>query len=201
MPSSLVPCQELTLLSFPPAGLLLVVAVLLLSGASARSTYRTYSTSKFPSKPKLTFSKSKVVKKSVEPVVLSAQITLDQEPVLDEATPGGAAGSGTLLLDVEKGLVKFCVAYTGLSGDLMQMHFHNGTVGVNGPVIQTICGMPQPALVGPCKGTSGFISSTWKVSKEVVGLLLTESVYFNLHTELNAGGEIRGQIIPEVASF
>ena len=46
-------------------------------------------------------------------------------------------------------------------------------------------------LCGPCK--SGRTGTT-KISKAVVETLEKNGAYVNVHTAMNAGGEIRGQV-------
>jgi hypothetical protein len=128
-------------------------------------------------------------------VLLAATINRSQETeALAASTPDTALGAGVFLFDPNTNTLKFALAYSGLSGPALAAHFHNAPEGTSGPVMQTICGGPDE-LVGPCPTVnSGFLQGTWTVPADKVEALLNGQVYVNLHTALNPGGEIRGQI-------
>ena len=131
-------------------------------------------------------------------VVFSTTITATQEvPTPEAETPATAIGSGSLLYNADEGTLHFAFAYRGLSDAAVAAHFHNGAPGSTGPVVQTICGGPEPAIVGDCPGASGFLQGTWDVPQDMVDALMAGELYFNIHTPLNGPGEIRGQITPQ----
>lgn len=131
-------------------------------------------------------------------VVFSATITATQEiPTPEADTPATAIGSGSLLYNADEGTLQFAFAYRGLSDAAAAAHFHNGASGSTGPVVQTICGGPEPAIVGDCPGASGFLQGTWEIPEDMVEALMAGDLYFNIHTPLNGAGEIRGQITPQ----
>lgn len=132
---------------------------------------------------------------SSQPVVFTATINAAQEvPTPAAETPAGGIGSGSLIYNPSEGTLKFAFSYRGLSDAAAAAHFHNGAPGTAGPVIQTICGAPEPAIVGDCPGASGFLQGTWEVPQEQVEALMQGDLYFNIHTPLNQPGELRGQI-------
>jgi hypothetical protein len=91
--------------------------------------------------------------------------------------------------------VGFAFTYSGVSGPVSQAHFHRGASGEAGPVVQTICGEPAPALAGACpSGTSGTVAGVWRIPQAMLADWQAGRIYVNFHTALNAGGEIRGQI-------
>jgi hypothetical protein len=93
--------------------------------------------------------------------------------------------------------IAFAFTYGGMSGPVLSAHFHRGARGQAGPVIQTICGEPAPALIGACPtGNSGTIAGVWKIPLQVAVDLIAGRLYVNFHTRANQGGEIRGQITP-----
>nr|BBA84051.1 hypothetical protein [Chlamydomonas sp. W80] len=81
--------------------------------------------------------------------------------------------------------------------DIWGMHIHNGTMGMNGPIVIPIAGFMQP-------GTSmmQYISgdfSTYIMLKTadypwIPDFLGAGMGYFNIHSMANPGGEVRGQI-------
>ena len=135
---------------------------------------------------------------SSQPIVFTATINAAQEiPAPVDETPAGGIGSGSLIYNPSEGTLEFAFAYRGLSDAAAAAHFHNGAPGTTGPVVQTICGAPEPAIVGECPGTSGFLQGTWEVPEEMVDALMAGDLYFNIHTPLNGPGELRGQITPQ----
>lgn len=130
--------------------------------------------------------------------LLTATLTTAQEiPSPAAATPAPAAGAAVLLFDPATSTLNFTVAYKGLSGAATAAHFHNGATGAAGPVVQTICGAPGPALLSACPaGNVGFLTGTWTVPTSLVPALLAGGLYVNIHTGLNPAGEVRGQVTP-----
>ncbi|MDQ8158588.1 MAG: CHRD domain-containing protein [Gemmatimonadota bacterium] len=80
-------------------------------------------------------------------------------------------------------------------------HFHTGARGANGAVVSTL--VDPPTLVGAQNGRVGkqFITAS-NLSGALAGQPLTAlidqmragGIYVNLHTDANAGGELRGQV-------
>jgi hypothetical protein len=129
-------------------------------------------------------------------VVLTATLTTTQEVPTPTVTTT-VIGAGVFVFDPATNTLSFTVAYRGLSGAATAAHFHNGAAGAAGPVVQTICGAPPPALLGACPaGNSGLLTGTWTVPAPLVPALLAGGLYVNIHTGTNAAGEIRGQITP-----
>lgn len=62
-----------------------------------------------------------------------------------------ACGFGSFLFDPETRELEYAVAYSGLSGRPIMMHFHLGDSHIAGPVVQTIFG--QPDRIKPQLGT------------------------------------------------
>jgi hypothetical protein len=82
-------------------------------------------------------------------------------------------------------------------------HIHNAPAGANGPVVHFLDNVSS--WVGT---TSGTITGDWRWDDATNPLtdlrasdLLAGNMYFNIHTDLNRGGEIRGQIVPEPTSL
>lgn len=129
-------------------------------------------------------------------VVFTAVLTTTQEvPTPTVTTP--VIGAGVFFFDPATNTLSFTIVYRGLSGGATAAHFHSAAAGTTGPVSQTICGGPAPALLGACPaGSSGLLTGTWTVPTTLVTTLLAGGLYVNIHTAANAAGEIRGQINP-----
>ncbi|MBI5740790.1 MAG: CHRD domain-containing protein [Nitrospirae bacterium] len=108
-----------------------------------------------------------------------------------EAPPVTTSGTGTgaLTVDLVTRAVSGRVSFSGLSSVATASHIHLAPAGVNGPV--------EIGLIGGEGATQG----TWVVPAGTVftqaqfDALLADQLYFNVHTEINRAGEIRGQII------
>lgn len=130
--------------------------------------------------------------------VIPVSITLAQEvPPPGPETPRTATGTGAVVVNAGGSEIGFAFTYSALSGQLVAAHFHRARSGEAGPIVQTICGEPAPALFGPCPaGNSGTIAGLWKIPLQIAVDLQAGRLYVNFHTRLNPGGEIRGQILP-----
>lgn len=131
------------------------------------------------------------------PTTVVVDVTLAQEvPAPQGTTPRTAAGTGAVVINAARTEVGFAFTFTGLSGNLMASHFHRAERGVAGPVVQTICGAPDPAISGACPAAAaGTVAGVWRnVPAALMADLIAGRLYVNFHTALNPGGEIRGQI-------
>lgn len=133
-----------------------------------------------------------------QPAVITVNLTTQQEvPAVKAETPTSAAGRGAVVISLDRTEVAYAVTWFGTSGNVMAAHFHRAAAGSPGPVVQTICGGPAPAISGPCPtGTSGTVAGVWKIPQNLLQELLQGNLYINMHTQLNPAGEIRGQVRP-----
>lgn len=95
-------------------------------------------------------------------------------------------GSGTLqaTFDTATLMLNYSVSYDGLTGPATMAHFHGAApVGKNAGVMVPIAG----ALTSPIKGTA-------TLTAEQVKALEGGELYFNIHTDVNKAGELRGQV-------
>ena len=96
-------------------------------------------------------------------------------------TPSTATGSASLILNDAQTEVAYTITFSGLEGTEGAAHFHNAAPGQNGPVL---AGLP---LGSPKVGV-------WNVSPGDVVELFAGRVYINVHTDVYATGEIRGDV-------
>ena len=103
----------------------------------------------------------------------------------DEVPANASQGKGELsaeLETVEKVLV-YRASYSGLSGPATMAHFHGPAApGGNGPPVVVV------------KDASSPLSGTAILTTAQEADLLAGKWYFNVHTQANGGGEIRGQV-------
>lgn len=120
-------------------------------------------------------------------------------------TPGiasGAGGTATVSLNTATRTVTYRVDVYNLPSGATAAHFHAGGPGVAGPVVVnftvssgisndfSISGTASAAdLVA--RGDQGIRS--WD---DFVQALTLGQVYVNVHSSVNPGGEVRGQVVP-----
>lgn len=98
-----------------------------------------------------------------------------------------ATGSSTLVFNNDTKILTVTTTYTGLTGAATGAHIHKGDVTVAGSVIFAFTAV----TVSPITYTSIALDATQEADLKA-GLY-----YVNVHTALNAGGEIRGQLIKQ----
>jgi len=96
-----------------------------------------------------------------------------------------AQGVAVFTLDKNKSTIYFNVSLNNLSGPITGMHIHEAPTGTNGPVIINLV----PFLNG--NRAKGALKN---ITPATISKLLNGEYYINVHTEMNPGGEIRGQI-------
>ena len=104
----------------------------------------------------------------------------------DSVPPNNSNGTGSLqaTYDTANKQLTYTVTYSGLTGNATAAHFHGPadpgkTAGVVVPV--------QGSVASPIKGTATLTDAQ-------ATDLLAGKWYFNIHTEANKPGEIRGQV-------
>ncbi|MGH2404639.1 MAG: CHRD domain-containing protein, partial [bacterium] len=101
-------------------------------------------------------------------------------------TPRSGIGTGAIVVNAAASEIGFALTYSALSGQLVSAHFHRGARGEAGPVVQTICGEPAPAIAGACpQGNSGTIGGVWKIPLQIAVDLQAGRLYVNFRTALN----------------
>ena len=92
-------------------------------------------------------------------------------------------GTGTITV-ADDGSVSGSVTTTGVKGTMA--HIHQGAAGANGPVI-----VPFTKDGDTYKAPAGA-----KLTPDQLKEFKAGNTYFNVHTEANKGGEVRGQLKP-----
>jgi len=120
-------------------------------------------------------------------LLFSARFSGDQEvpPVSTEAT-----GVGGFFINEAKDSLCLSITVVNLSGPITGAHIHQGVMGENGPVVVGFTDMVegnsiQAAITGD------------DLTPELIQMMLNGDLYFNIHTDANPNGEIRGQILLE----
>lgn len=115
----------------------------------------------------------------------SAEVTLagDQEV---PAVTTEAMGSATVSLSGDT--LSVSGDFSGLSSPQVGGHIHMAPAGENGDVIFPL------NISADDDGLSGIFSLSTTLTPEQLSALNAGELYINIHSEMNSGGEIRGQI-------
>lgn len=121
----------------------------------------------------------------------SATINSAQE--LSCAINSAATGTGTFVLNQAQTELTFNITYTPLQGTLTNAHFHNAPAGVGGGVVRGFTVPATSPIVGIWKNTDAQ-----PLTPALVVQLLAGNIYVNIHSTVCTGGEIRGQVLPDI---
>jgi hypothetical protein len=94
---------------------------------------------------------------------------------------------GLVTAVVEGNTVTINGVFDSLSGPVTGCHFHKAVAGANGGTFTN--------FLANVRGNRIYVKTT--LTNAQIGAMMEDSVYFNVHTAANSGGEIRGQMIFE----
>src|SRR6185369_10093481 len=102
------------------------------------------------------------------------------------AVSTAATGIGTI--SVEGSNFNYHISFSGLSSPAIAAHLHaaadaNNNAGVQFPL-------------NGASDTSGTLSGTQVLTPDQLADIINGVAYINIHTTINQGGEIRGQVVP-----
>ncbi|GAA4021593.1 hypothetical protein GCM10022409_01580 [Hymenobacter glaciei] len=120
-------------------------------------------------------------------LLLSARLSGAEEV---PAVATSAQGVAAITVNATRDTIFIQAAFSGLSGAVTGVHFHDAPAGANAPVSVNLLSMLRGNRL------SGFLAGT-QVTPNRIALLLRGLVYLNVHTAANPGGEIRGQVLVE----
>ena len=139
--------------------------------------------------------------------VLSSTVALSTASEVPPITTVNASGIGTITVlptrnpvtgVITGGLVNFSVNYTFPGAvTFTGLHIHQSPVGVNGNVVINT-GLSGVNTVVSSTGTGSVTYNVPNVSATLIQGLVTNPAgfYVNLHSTINPGGVVRGQMIP-----
>ncbi len=108
----------------------------------------------------------------------------------ERPNPVTSNGTGTITgtYHLEDNMIEYTINWSGISGPPIAMHFH-GPADVN-----TAAGVAVGINVPQGAGTTGTVTCSATLTDAQEADLLAGKWYFNIHTDANKGGEIRGQV-------
>jgi hypothetical protein len=127
------------------------------------------------------------------PAVQKLQFVARLNGANERPTPITTSGQGAATLVLDNNQLKLDLNYYGLSGAPTAAHIHGP--GTTEQSVDVLVGIDSLA-VNPPLVASGRYSGTLTLSAAQILNLLEGLTYLNIHTSLNMGGEIRGQITP-----
>jgi len=122
----------------------------------------------------------------------TADLTIEAE--VPPPVESSGSGSGTVSVD-EDGSIAYEVAYEDLTGAPVAAHIHFGAVGVAGPVMLTLAQGESPFSGTLTEADFMPVEGGPQTYEEGLEAIRDGMTYINLHTETNAAGEIRGQLL------
>lgn len=137
-----------------------------------------------------------------EIIVFTAQLLPSNEvPPVTNADQTGF-GTVTVTLDTSNNTARFDVSVNGLTGssNVILSHIHEGPAGVNGPV-RVDSGLSPASPVPLVNGSASFTRNGTFVPASDAAAIISRIIanpagfYFNVHTNLNPGGAVRGQLV------
>ncbi len=113
----------------------------------------------------------------------------------------GAFGSATVTVDMTARTVSYVVDVFNLPSGVSASHIHAGAAGTSGPVVVNFA-PPVPAsndfrFSGTVKDTEFVLRPDQGIrsADDMFQAILGGNSYVNVHSAVNGGGEIRGQLI------
>lgn len=119
--------------------------------------------------------------------VETVSFSLNSEITVPPANVDGASGEATITVNTDTGAISGSVSVAGLTGPATAAHVHAGGPGEAGPVV---VGMESNA-----DGSVWTVMEGAALDADAIALFEAGNLYINVHTEANAPGEIRGQLV------
>ena len=98
-----------------------------------------------------------------------------------------ATGTLTGSYNARTNMLVYNITWTGLSGNVSAAHFH-------GPALAGVSANPIHDISIVTNGAAGSTNGSITLHDSTETHLLNGKLYYNLHTVLRPGGEIRGQV-------
>jgi hypothetical protein len=142
---------------------------------------------------------------SNQPTVFNVQLRPSNETPPVTNAESNASGTAVITITTTKdsagtvtgGTIDFNVTMTGFpnGSKAIQAHIHNAPVGVMGSVFVGVSAVSPGAAIEMPNGSGSFHFSQAGDADKINQILANPAgFYFNVHTPLNPGGAIRGQL-------
>jgi hypothetical protein len=114
---------------------------------------------------------------------------------MNEIPQNASQATGAVLVEwyAESSMINATGSFSGLGSDYAASHLHTGLAGQNAGVAAGL----TPDVDGDSRGGTYLpADNEFTLNMEQVGLLVSRSMYANVHSSDFGGGEIRGQVVP-----
>jgi glucose/arabinose dehydrogenase/plastocyanin len=112
----------------------------------------------------------------------------------ERPSTNSSSATGTGIMRLEGNTLQFDIQYSGLTGTATAAHIHGPAPASEAASVL----IDLSPFKGGGFGTNGTLSGSVTLTAERKAMLLEGKTYVNVHTSLNPGGEIRGQVMPVV---
>src|SRR6266699_7206987 len=109
----------------------------------------------------------------------------------NEPTPIATAAQGLATVTVNGDSIHYRIELSNIDSAFLA-HIHHGAAGTSSGVIVPLYVSPRPSTDLNFSGV--LIDSTVAVTDVILSQIRADTTYVNVHTKLNPGGEIRGQL-------
>jgi hypothetical protein len=109
----------------------------------------------------------------------------------NEPTPITTAAQGFATITVNGNVLSYRVELSNIDSAVLA-HIHHNVAGLNGPVRVNLYVPPRVATDSNFSGL--LIEDTATVADSILTFMRGGAAYVNVHTKLNPGGELRGQL-------
>jgi len=143
---------------------------------------------------------------SLVPAAASAQVvTVTAQLTGAEENPGvltGAHGNATITIDRAAQKITYRVNVYNLPSGLTASHIHVGPAGQNGPIIFNFAVTQNVsndfAIIGEVTAADLVPRATQGINSfdDAIMAIASGTAYVNVHSQVNPGGEVRGQLCP-----
>jgi hypothetical protein len=145
---------------------------------------------------------------STGPIVFTVQMSAANEVPPVSNAEANARGTATITFSVPRdssgnvtggGTANFSVQLSGFPAGsaAIAAHIHPGAAGVNGNVLVPVVGVSATAPIVMGDGTATLNLSGSPITQDQATQIVANPAgyYFNVHTPVNPGGAVRGQLV------
>lgn len=129
------------------------------------------------------------IRGQIAPVLYQASLN----GVNERPNPNSSTGTGIAMFSLVGTQLTFNITYRGLSGPAIAAHIHGpATMDAATGVMIDLAPFNAPGF-----SSNGTLSGRVALTADQAAALVDGLTYVNVHTSLNPGGEIRGQVLPQ----
>ena len=134
------------------------------------------------------------IRGQVAPYIGELPFSADLTGAAEKPAAVSSPGSGFVESSLVGNTLSFVITYRGLTSSITAAHIHGpATSSASAAVLFDLLPQHRGAY-----STQGVFSGSVTLTPAQIGALLNGDLYVNLHTAVNPGGEIRGQLAPMI---